>query len=115
MRERERSAPLCRQVKRHLEFVDQLVKDKAELSSRCERLVEDLKLLERKLRHGNHPILEMCAKNATVIGDSGARKFDKRKATRRIDGMVALAMAVGVMPTEGVAPSVYEERGILII
>ena len=36
------------QVKRHLEFVDQLVKDKAELSSRCERLVEDLKLLERK-------------------------------------------------------------------
>ena len=50
------------------------------------------------LRHGNHPILEMCAKNATVIGDSGARKFDKRKQTRRIDGMVALAMAVGVMP-----------------
>ena len=39
---------VSRQVKRHLEFVDQLVKDKAELSSRCERLVEDLKLLERK-------------------------------------------------------------------
>lgn len=60
----------------------------------------EAKLLERKLRHSNHPILEMCAKNATVIGDSGARKFDKRKATRRIDGMVALAMAVGVMPQE---------------
>ena len=60
----------------------------------------EAKLLERKLRHSNHPILEMCAKNATVIGDSGARKFDKRKATRRIDGMVALAMAVGVMPAE---------------
>lgn len=59
----------------------------------------EAKLLERKLRHGNHPILEMCAKNATVVGDSGARKFDKRKATRRIDGMVALAMAIGVMPS----------------
>lgn len=58
----------------------------------------EAKLLGRKLRHGNHPILEMCAKNATVVGDSGARKFDKRKQTRRIDGMVALAMAVGVMP-----------------
>ena len=60
----------------------------------------EVKLLGKKLRHGNHPILEMCAKNATVIGDSGARKFDKRKQTRRIDGMVALAMAVGVMPNE---------------
>lgn len=58
----------------------------------------EVRLLGEKLRHGNHPILEMCAKNATVVGDSGARKFDKRKQTRRIDGMVALAMAVGVLP-----------------
>jgi phage terminase large subunit-like protein len=60
----------------------------------------EVKLLSRQLRHGNHPILEMCAKNATVVGDSGARKFDKRKQTRRIDGMVALAMAVGVIPNQ---------------
>ena len=60
----------------------------------------EVKLLGAKLRHGNQPLLEMCAKNATVVGDSGARKFDKRKQTRRIDGMVALAMAVGVMPLE---------------
>lgn len=60
----------------------------------------EAKLLAHKLKHGNHPILEMCAKNATVVGDSGARKFDKRKQTRRIDGMVALAMSVGVMPAE---------------
>lgn len=63
----------------------------------------EVKLLGRQLRHSNHPILEMCAKNATVVGDSGARKFDKRKQTRRIDGMVALAMAVGVMPMESVS------------
>lgn len=58
----------------------------------------EVKLLARQLRHGNHPILEMCAKNAKVVGDSGARKFDKKKARGRIDGMVALAMACGVMP-----------------
>ena len=59
------------------------------------------RLLAKKLRHGNHPVLEMCAKNATVISDpAGNRKFIKGKATGRIDGMVALAMAVGVMPTE---------------
>ena len=58
----------------------------------------ETRLLGRKLRHGNHPILEMCAKNAKVVGDSGARKFDKKHMRGRIDGMVALAMAVGVMP-----------------
>ena len=58
----------------------------------------EVKLLGKQIRHGNHPILEMCAKNAKVVGDSGARKFDKKTARGRIDGMVALAMAVGVMP-----------------
>jgi len=58
----------------------------------------EAKLLGKQLQHGNHPILEMCAKNAKVIGDSGARKFDKKHARGRIDGMVALAMACGVMP-----------------
>jgi phage terminase large subunit-like protein len=56
-------------------------------------------LLARKLRHANHPVLTMCASNATVMMDpAGNRKFIKGKATGRIDGMVALAMAVGVLP-----------------
>jgi phage terminase large subunit-like protein len=59
----------------------------------------ETRLLGSKLKHANHPVLEMCAKNATVITDpAGNRKFIKGKATGRIDGMVALAMAVGVMP-----------------
>lgn len=57
-------------------------------------------LLGKKLRHGNHPVLTMCAANATVQTDPAEnRKFIKGKATGRIDGMVALAMAVGVMPS----------------
>lgn len=58
-------------------------------------------LLSRKLRHGNHPVLTMCAANAVTVSDpAGNRKFTKAKAAGRIDGMVALAMAVGVMPDQ---------------
>jgi len=68
----------------------------------------EVKLLNAQLRHGNNPILNMCANNAKVIGDSGARKFDKKTARGRIDGMVSLAMAVGVMPTAGEPPKQYQ-------
>lgn len=58
------------------------------------------RLLARKMRHGGHPVLTMCAANAVAIRDpADNRKFTKAKATGRIDGMVALAMAVGVMPS----------------
>jgi phage terminase large subunit-like protein len=54
-------------------------------------------LLARKLAHGGHPVLQMCAANTVVVKDPAEnRKFDKAKATGRIDGMVALAMAVAV-------------------
>jgi phage terminase large subunit-like protein len=40
----------------------------------------------------------MCAANATTVQDSTMnRKFAKTKATGRIDGMIALAMAVSLM------------------
>lgn len=56
-------------------------------------------LLTNKIRHGNHPILSMCAANARVQTDpAGGRKFTKSKSSGRIDGMVALAMACGSMP-----------------
>jgi len=54
-------------------------------------------LLQERVRHGGHPALAMCAANAVVTRDpAGNRKLDKGKATGRIDGMVALAMAEGV-------------------
>ena len=59
----------------------------------------EVKLLNRQLKHGKHPVLAMCAANAIVTGESGARKFDKLRARGRIDGMTALANAIGVMPT----------------
>lgn len=74
-------------------------------------------LLNRKVRHGNHPILTWCAANAIAVRDpAGNRKLDKAKSTGRIDGMVAQAMAHGVavaaLAPEG--PSVYETRGPLV-
>jgi phage terminase large subunit-like protein len=76
----------------------------------------ETKLLNAQLRHGNHPILDMCARNVKVTGDSGARKFDKKKSRGRIDGMSALANAIGVMPSAAEeTASVYETRGIRMI
>ena len=58
-------------------------------------------LLEEKVRHGNHPVLTMCASNAVVTTDpAGNRKLNKAKAAGRIDGMVSLTMAFGVAPNQ---------------
>jgi phage terminase large subunit-like protein len=57
-------------------------------------------LLAEKLRHGNHPVLTMCAANAVVETDpAGNRKLTKKKSRGRIDGMVALTMAMSVALT----------------
>ena len=52
-------------------------------------------ILNARLAHGGHPVLTMCAANAVIATDpAGNRKFEKAKASGRIDGMVALAMAI---------------------
>ena len=56
-------------------------------------------LLNGRVAHGNHPVMTMCAANAVVQADpSGNRKLAKNKSAGRIDGMVALTMAMGVAP-----------------
>src|SRR5262249_41078974 len=53
-------------------------------------------ILEKKLRHGDHPVLTMCASNAVIDRDpAGNRKLSKKRSTGRIDGMTALLMAFG--------------------
>lgn len=73
----------------------------------------EVKLCNHKLKHGNNPVLNMCCANTKVVGDSSARKFDKKKQRGRIDGMSALANAVGVMPTEAIGSgTIYDSNGI---
>lgn len=54
-------------------------------------------ILNNRLVHNSHPILNLCAANAVVNKDpAGNRKLDKARSRGRIDGMVALAMMIGM-------------------
>jgi phage terminase large subunit-like protein len=56
-------------------------------------------VLDGQLAHGDHPILNMCVNNTVIaLDDAGNRKPSKKRSTGRIDGLVALCMAVGVAP-----------------
>ena len=71
-------------------------KDMAPAVDKLERLVA-----ERKLRHGGNPVLNMCAANAVAERDpAGNRKLNKMKSVGKIDGLVALAMALGAYAHE---------------
>ncbi|MCW2273320.1 phage terminase large subunit-like protein [Rhodoblastus acidophilus] len=80
-----------------LEAIGQGFKDMAPAVDTLERLV-----VERRLRHGGHPLLTWCACNAVVTADpAGNRKLDKARSRGRIDGLVALAMALTVAARHG--------------
>ena len=58
-------------------------------------------LLEGNLAHGGHPVLSMCVSHTVIaLDDAGNRKPSKRKSTAKIDGLVALTMAIGVAPLQ---------------
>lgn len=83
--------------------------------SKAVEILEDT-LVDGVLRHGMHPVLTWCASNTKIQSDpANGRKFDKLKSTGRIDGIVALAMALnGAVSTEK-SISVYESRGVIAI
>lgn len=75
-------------------------------------------LLNGVVRHGGNPVLAMCAGNAVALPDpAGNRKLDKSKATGRIDGMVALAMAEGVeaMSVEALPLSPWDDPNFSLV
>jgi phage terminase large subunit-like protein len=68
-------------------------------------------LLQKLLRHANHPLLNMAAANAIVITDpAGNRKLDKSKSSQRIDPLVALAMSVYLLSDANLAQTDIERR-----
>lgn len=53
-------------------------------------------IFEEKLRHSNNPVLNWNMSGLKVVFDpSRNRKFEKKHSNARIDGSVALTMAVG--------------------
>ncbi|MFV3131731.1 terminase large subunit [Niveispirillum sp. KHB5.9] len=69
-------------------------------------------ILSGALRHSGNPILTWNVANAAIqLDPAGARKVAKDKATARVDGLVALVMAVGLYSRE---PE-KEEPGIEVL
>lgn len=66
-------------------------------------------LLNEQIAHGGNPVLTMCIANSRIERDAaGNRKLNKAKATGRIDGAVALAMAVGVSKSVEVSTEITQ-------
>lgn len=76
----------------------------------------EVSVLERKLVHDGHPCLTWNISNAMAISDAaGNRKLDKAATRFRIDGAVALAMAVGLKSRDlstGPQQSAYEGMSV---
>jgi phage terminase large subunit-like protein len=74
-------------------------------------------LLAREIRHDGNPVLRWCASNVMLETDAaGNIKPSKARSSEKIDGIVALVMALGramVRPED--TGSVYETRGILTL
>ena len=76
-------------------------------------------VLEHKLRHGGHPVLRWMADSVTVKQDPAGNlkpvKPDRRKSSKRIDGIVAMIMGLDRAIRHKENISVYEERGLITL
>ena len=74
-------------------------------------------VLGQKIRHGGNPVLRWMCDNMTVRQDpAGNVKPDKGKSTARIDGMVALIMALDrCIRHEAEGPSIYETEEMIVV
>ena len=74
--------------------------------------------LEKKIAHNGHPVMRWMADNIFIRTDpAGNIKADKEKSTERIDGVIALIMALdrAIRCGNDASESVYESRGILLL
>jgi phage terminase large subunit-like protein len=73
-------------------------------------------VLQQKIRHDGNPVLRWNIDNLVVTQDAaGNIKPDKAKATQRIDGAVALIMALDRATRHADDTSIYESRGLTVI
>lgn len=72
-------------------------------------------ILNCELTHSNHPVLTWNVSNAVVEMDAaGARKISKSRSREKVDGLVALAMALGLHSREP-KPRELEFSGPLVL
>ena len=69
-----------------------------------------------KLAHGNHPVLNWMADNLVATEDAaGNIKPDKARSREKIDGVVALIMALDRATRNEGGGSVYEDREMIVL
>lgn len=62
-------------------------------------------IVNQRIAHGHHPVLNMCMRNAVVQTDpAGSRKLTKVRSSGRIDGAIALLEAMGAAPVASTVP-----------
>ncbi len=75
-----------------------------------------VKVMQHKIRHTGHPVLRWCMDNLVMVQDANENiRPDKEKATDRIDGAVALIMALGRALFAEKKESPYSERGLTVL
>ena len=68
---------------------------------------------KHQISHGNNPVLTWMADNLVArLDPAGNIKPDKEKSREKIDGMVALIMALDLALRHPEKKSVYEKRGV---
>src|SRR5262245_45022372 len=73
-------------------------------------------ILAHELRHGNHPVMTWNVGNVAVQKDHAENiKPSKELSKKKIDGVVAMCMALGRAMVRPEDTSVYDGRGILTI
>ncbi len=73
-------------------------------------------VLGGQLRHGGHQALRWMAGNVSIEQDAADNwKPSKKKSCERIDGIVALIMALDLASRHVPGRSIYETAGMLIL
>jgi phage terminase large subunit-like protein len=82
----------------------------ASMSAPCKEI--ERAILARQLRAGHDPVLRWNFANVRAEQDAaGNIKFSKAKALGKIDGAVAVAMAIGRALANEAGPLIYEQEG----
>ncbi len=87
----------------------------ASMSSPCKNLEKIV--LAKELNHGGNKVLRwMCSNLAMKTDPAGNIKMDKAKSSEKIDGMIALVMALGsYMNGNTTEENPYDDRGFVFI
>ena len=84
------------------------------MSSPCKLLLQ--LVLSDKCRHGGNPVMRWMMSNVAIESDAAANiKLSKKKSTEKIDGIVALVMALARSAESGNTGSIYDSEGITIL